>query len=139
MDRSLGLQRVWLGFRAMILSGVRIGDGAIIGMGSVVNRDVPALTIVAGSPAEIIGKRSLEAFEKLRKERQGRDPRDQCSVLWVPPFTQRKYRDELKDFGFDVLPGEEYFLYDKYKGSLLRISNEKALEMSKLNVQRQNK
>lgn len=43
--------RAWIGSGAIILPGVTIGDGAIIGAGSVVTRDVPPDTIVAGVPA----------------------------------------------------------------------------------------
>ena len=46
---------VWIGRRVIILGGVkRIGDGAIIGAGSVVTHDVPDYAIVAGNPATII-------------------------------------------------------------------------------------
>jgi acetyltransferase-like isoleucine patch superfamily enzyme len=45
---------VWIGARAMILSGVTVGDGAIIAAGAVVARDVPACGIVAGNPAKLI-------------------------------------------------------------------------------------
>lgn len=48
---------VWIGYRATVLSGVRIGDGAVIGAGSVVARDVPPYTIVAGNPARIVRSR----------------------------------------------------------------------------------
>lgn len=42
---------VWIGAAAVILPGVRIGDNAIIGAGSIVTRDVPADTLVIGAPA----------------------------------------------------------------------------------------
>lgn len=45
---------VWIGMRATILKGVRIGDGAIIAAGSVVVKDVPPNTLVGGVPARVI-------------------------------------------------------------------------------------
>lgn len=48
---------VWIGFRATILSGVVVGDCSIVGAASVVTRDVPPNSIVAGNPARIIGER----------------------------------------------------------------------------------
>jgi len=46
--------KVWIGFNSIILKGVTIGEGAIIGAGSVVTKDVPKWTIVGGNPAKII-------------------------------------------------------------------------------------
>ena len=48
---------VWIGINSMIKSGVKIGHGSIIGMGSVVTKDVDPYTIVGGCPAKIIKKR----------------------------------------------------------------------------------
>ena len=45
---------VWIGARTVILSGVRIGQGAIIAAGSVVTKDVEPYSIVAGNPAKLI-------------------------------------------------------------------------------------
>ena len=48
---------VWIGYEAVILAGVTIGDGAIIGTRAVVTKDVPPYTIVGGVPARPIRKR----------------------------------------------------------------------------------
>lgn len=45
---------VWIGMNAVILKGVTIGEGAIIAAGSVVNKDVPAHSLVGGVPAKLI-------------------------------------------------------------------------------------
>lgn len=45
---------VWISYGACILKGVTIGEGAIVGAGSVVTKDVPAWTLVAGNPAKVI-------------------------------------------------------------------------------------
>ena len=57
---------VWIGYEAVILTGVTIGDGAIVGTRAVVTKDVPPYTIVGGVPARPIKKRfSEETIEKL--------------------------------------------------------------------------
>jgi len=57
---------VWIGYEAIILSGVTIGDGAIIGARAVVTKDVPPYTVVAGVPAKEIRKRySPQTIERL--------------------------------------------------------------------------
>lgn len=48
---------VWIGYGAVILSGVSIGRGAVIGAGSIVTKDIPEYAIAAGNPARIIGAR----------------------------------------------------------------------------------
>ena len=48
---------VWMGYEAVILSGVTIGDGAVIGTRAVVTKDVPPYAIVGGVPAKLIRKR----------------------------------------------------------------------------------
>jgi virginiamycin A acetyltransferase len=57
---------VWLGYKSVVMSGVTIGDGAIIGAYSVVTKDVPPYAIVGGNPAKIIRKRFLDSdIERL--------------------------------------------------------------------------
>lgn len=59
---------VWIGNRSLVLQGVKIGDGAIIGAGSVVTKNVEPYTIVAGNPARVIRKRFDEdTISKLQK------------------------------------------------------------------------
>ena len=51
---------VWIGTRAIILPGIRVGDHAIVGAGSVVTKDVPDFAVVAGNPARVIRDRREE-------------------------------------------------------------------------------
>lgn len=61
---------VWIGSNVSIVPGVRIGEGAIIGMGAVVTRDVPAGEIVGGNPARSIGRRDMEVYQRLKNLQQ---------------------------------------------------------------------
>ena len=48
-------ENAWIGTRAVLLAGARIGEGAIVGAAAVVDFEVPAYAIVAGSPARVVG------------------------------------------------------------------------------------
>lgn len=59
---------VWLGFRAIVRGGVTIGDGAVVGAGSVVTKDIGPYEIWAGNPAKLIRKRFTDdVVEELLK------------------------------------------------------------------------
>lgn len=56
---------VWIGYGVTVLSGVKIGQGAVIATGAVVTKDVPAYTIVGGIPARIIKKRFTDEIKNV--------------------------------------------------------------------------
>jgi len=70
-DKTILMQSVdigrncWLGARCMICPGVKIEEGAIVAMGSVVTKSVPKCAIVGGNPAKIIGWRDKDQYDKL--------------------------------------------------------------------------
>lgn len=73
---------VWIGYEAVILSGVHIGDGAIVGARAVVTRDVAPYTIVGGVPAKPIRTRfDPDTIAKLGAFRWWDLPRDQIMRL----------------------------------------------------------
>ena len=56
----------WIGSRAMVMQGVKLGEGCVIATGSVVTKEVPAYAIVGGTPAQLIKYRfPIEKIEKL--------------------------------------------------------------------------
>jgi maltose O-acetyltransferase len=59
---------VWIGSSVNIAPGVTIEEGAVVGMGSVVVKDVPKYAIVGGNPAIIIGQRDKKVFENLKSK-----------------------------------------------------------------------
>ena len=73
---------VWIGQGAVILPGVHIGDGAIIGLKSVVGSDVEPYTIVAGDPAKLVRKRfDDELISLLQKFKWWDKPVDEVQAL----------------------------------------------------------
>jgi acetyltransferase-like isoleucine patch superfamily enzyme len=52
--------KAWVGFNSIILCGVMVGEGAVIGAGSVVTKDIPPWSIAAGNPAKIIREIPIE-------------------------------------------------------------------------------
>lgn len=111
---------VWVGSGVSIAGGVRIGEGAIIGMGSVVFQDVPPLAIVAGNPAKVIFFRPAAEFQQAKLMGNRIDPYAELPLLMVPPATKRKFKNELKYFGFHVTDSGDCFRYDKHAKKDLR-------------------
>jgi acetyltransferase-like isoleucine patch superfamily enzyme len=60
----------WLGARAMVLPGVKIGEGAVVAAGAVVTCDVPPCAIVGGVPARVIGQRQGPMSYELNGQRR---------------------------------------------------------------------
>lgn len=58
---------VWLGGSCVVLAGVTIGDGAVVAAGSVVTRDVPPNTVVAGNPARVLRQITQADRENWKK------------------------------------------------------------------------
>ena len=59
---------VWIAWGAKIFGGVTIGDGAVIAGGAVVTKDVASGDIVAGNPAQVIGRRDPNTLSRLLRE-----------------------------------------------------------------------
>lgn len=112
---------VWMGNRVCIAPGVRIGEGAIVALGSIVFEDVPPLAIVAGNPAKVLTFRSRPDYDRVKSRGIAVDPYKQLPLLKIPPITRRKYKNELKDLGFDISNGQEYFHYDKFADGSQRL------------------
>lgn len=81
---------VWIGINAVIMPGVKIGNGVTIAAGSVVNRDVPDYALVAGIPAKLVKmKHSDETIKKLQE------------IQWWE-WSEKKINDNKADFYLDI-------------------------------------
>jgi len=91
---------VWLGLGATVLSGVQIGDGAIIGARSVITKDVPPYAIVGGNPAKLIRYRFEEEDRKFLEKLKWWDWPDELieqnlDVLLSDDLTKLKRRFQI--------------------------------------------
>lgn len=86
---------VWVGSKSLIKGGVCIGDGAIIGMGSVVTKDVPPYEIWAGVPAKFIRKRfddsTIEKLQQLKWWELSETQLAECGDFFNEPDKLIKY------------------------------------------------
>lgn len=60
---------VWIGRRAIILPGVKIGKGVVVGAGALVSKDLPDFGIAVGNPAKVIKYRDSQKFNELYNEK----------------------------------------------------------------------
>jgi len=70
----------WLGTGCIVLPGIRIGNGAVVGAGAVVTRDVPDYTVVAGVPARSMGRVPVPVCDT--------EQQDQCKVPYAPALQE---------------------------------------------------
>ena len=83
---------VWMGVNVVILDGITVGDGAIIGANSVVNKDIEPYSIVGGVPAKLIRKRFDSELQKLLVE----------SKWWQLPISFFKKPNIIKLFSEEI-------------------------------------
>jgi acetyltransferase-like isoleucine patch superfamily enzyme len=90
---------VWIGAGVMIMPGIEIGEGAIIGMGSVVTKRVPPLAIVIGNPAEVLMYRDKDHYYKCKEEGRFQTisvPNSERELIYMYKV---RYRKELEELG----------------------------------------
>lgn len=81
----------WIGARSIICPGVKIDDGAIVAMGSVVTKSVPKCAIVGGNPAKIIGWRNIEQYDKFVANGMEYPIENELPRQWVKVEGFKKY------------------------------------------------
>jgi acetyltransferase-like isoleucine patch superfamily enzyme len=93
---------VWIGYGAIILTGVKVGRGAIVGAGSLVTKDIEPYTIAIGVPAHFVGKRfssnkQIEIHEKMIKTGQFRLSERGYDACLIEPGSAIPQRDRNQE------------------------------------------
>ncbi len=66
IDKDIVIEdNVWIGDRAILLGGIKIGSGAIIQAGAVVSKDIPKFAIAGGNPAKVFKYRDINHYKKI--------------------------------------------------------------------------
>lgn len=94
---------VWIGRNAIIIAGCQVGNGAIIGAGAVVTKDVPDYAVVAGVPARII------------KYRYGQEQIQKMNFIAWWDWEDEKIKENYLDFYLEI----DEFIYKHYKGKII--------------------
>lgn len=89
---------VWIGYRAIIMPGVTVGDGAIIGAGSIVTKDVEPYSIVVGNPAKLIKYRfDTETIQEILNADIYTVDKDKLFNLFVK-YKNNDFEDNIQEF-----------------------------------------
>lgn len=89
---------VWIGYRSTILSGVTIGQGAVIGAGSLVCQDVPAYSICGGNPVKVIGWRyDFDVIKEMIKLDWGKVKPDMLCHVMNKEIGKGNVKEIIKD------------------------------------------
>jgi hypothetical protein len=93
-------KKVWLPWRVFVMSGVTIGDGVVVGADSMINKDVPANCLVAGSPAKII----KENFPTPLQEGEKKKITNDIFKEFIQHLNHHNFITEQKDItaGFEL-------------------------------------
>ncbi|WP_066161428.1 CatB-related O-acetyltransferase [Aliarcobacter skirrowii] len=89
---------VWIGYRAIIMPGVTVGDGAIIGAASIVTKDVEPYSIVVGNPAKVIKYRfNTETIQEILNADIYTLDKDKLFNLFVK-YKNNDFESNIKEF-----------------------------------------
>jgi len=61
-------ENVWVGGNVLLLPGAKLREGVIVGAGTVISKEIPAYSIVVGSPCIVIGTRDIEEYKRLKEK-----------------------------------------------------------------------